>query len=186
MDLLERSQALDELGRLAAEAASGRGRLVLVAGEAGIGKTALVRRFTETLPSRARVLWGSCDPSSLPRPLGPLIDVAAALDEGFEQSLDLEAPRGRLFAALRDILAASTHVLVVEDAHWADDATLDLLCFLGRRLHAIRSLVVATYRDDEIGPRHPLRVVLGDLSTSGAARLTLQPLSREAVAALAA
>jgi DNA-binding CsgD family transcriptional regulator len=186
LDLLERSQALDELGRLAAEAASGRGRLVLVAGEAGIGKTALVRRFSETLPSRARVLWGSCDPSSLPRPLGPLIDVAAALDEGFEQSLDLEAPRGQLFAALRDILAASTHVLVVEDAHWADDATLDLLCYLGRRLHAIRSLVVATYRDDEIGPRHPLRIVLGDLSTSGAARLTLQPLSREAVGALAA
>lgn len=124
LDLLERSQALEELGRLAAEAASGRGRLVLVAGEAGIGKTALVRRFCEALPSRARVLWGSCDPSSLPRPLGPLIDVAAALDEGFEQSLDLEAPRGRLFAALRDILAASTHVLVVEDAHWADDATL--------------------------------------------------------------
>jgi DNA-binding CsgD family transcriptional regulator len=186
VDLLERAQPLEELGRLAAAATSGHGRLVLVGGEAGIGKTALVRRFSQALPSRVRVLWGSCDPSSLPRPLGPLIDVAAALGGAFKRSLDLEVPRARLFAELREVLAASPHVLVVEDVHWADEATLDLLGFLGRRLNAIRSLLVATYRDDEVGPRHPLRVVLGDLATSGAARLTLRPLSREAVRTLAA
>jgi DNA-binding CsgD family transcriptional regulator len=183
--LLERAQPLEELGRLAAEASSGRGRLVLVGGEAGIGKTALVRRFSETLPSGVRVLWGSCDPSFLPRPLGPLIDVAEALDGGFNRLLDREAPRAQLFAALRDVLAGSPHVFVVEDVHWADDATLDLLGYLGRRLDSIRSLLVATYRDDEIGPRHPLRVVLGDLATSGAARLTIPPLSHEAVRRLA-
>jgi DNA-binding CsgD family transcriptional regulator/tetratricopeptide (TPR) repeat protein len=184
VDLLEREQPLDELGRLAAEASSGRGQLVLVGGEAGIGKTTLVRRFSRTLPSGVRVLWGCCDPS--PRPLGPLIDVADALGGGVGRLFDLEAPRARLFAGLRDVLAASTHVLVVEDVHWADDATLDLLGYLGRRLDAIRSLIVATYRDDEIGPRHPLRVVLGDLATSDATWLTLPPLSRDAVGRLAA
>jgi DNA-binding CsgD family transcriptional regulator len=186
VDLLERAQPLEELGRLASEASSGHGRLVLVGGEAGVGKTALVRRFSQTLPSGVRVLWGSCDPSSLPRPLGPLIDVAAALDGSFRRLLDVEAPRARLFTALRDVLAASPHVLVVEDVHWADDATLDLLGYLGRRLNAICSLLVATYRDDEVGPRHPLQVVLGDLATSGAARLSIEPLSRDAVGRLAA
>src|SRR5262245_26891917 len=106
VDLLERAQPLEELGRLAAEASSGHGRLVLVGGEAGIGKTVLVRRFAQALPSGVRVLWGSCDPSSLPRPLGPLIDVAAALDGALKRLLELEAPRVRVFAALRDVLAA--------------------------------------------------------------------------------
>jgi tetratricopeptide (TPR) repeat protein len=185
-DLIERAQPLEELGRLVTEARAGRGRLVLVGGEAGIGKTTLVRHFTQTLPAKVSLLWGACDPSLLPRPLGPLIDVAAAVGEGFRRLLELEAPRARLFSALRDVLGASTHVLVVEDVHWADDATLDLLCYLGRRLHTISSLLVATYRDDEIGPRHPLQVLLGDLATSGAARLKLEPLSHEAVRTLAA
>jgi predicted ATPase len=87
VELLERTRFLDELGRLAAEATAGRGRLVFVAGEAGIGKTALVRRFARTLPSRVRVLQGACDPSSLPRPLGPLNDVAAGLGGGVERLL---------------------------------------------------------------------------------------------------
>jgi DNA-binding CsgD family transcriptional regulator len=186
VDLLERAKPLEELVRLASEASCGRGSLVLVGGEAGVGKTALVRRFAELLPPDVRVLWGACDPSASPRPLGPLVDVAGALDAGFRRLLDRETPRGTLFAALRDVLAASTQVLVFEDVHWADEATLDLLGYLGRRLRSLRSLVVATYRDDETGPGHPLRVVLGDLATAGAARLAIQPLGPEAVRALAA
>jgi tetratricopeptide (TPR) repeat protein len=187
VELLERAQPLEELGRLSLEAASGRGRLVLLGGEAGVGKTALLRHFTGMLPARVRPLWGACDALSLPRPLGPLVDVAPGLGPAFARLLDLETPRPRLFGALRDLLAASTHVLLFEDAQWADDATLDLLRYLGRSLDTTRSLVVATYRDDEVGPRHPLRVTLGDLATAvPVRRLQLEPLTPEAVRTLAA
>jgi DNA-binding CsgD family transcriptional regulator len=184
--LLERTRSLEELGRLAAEAASGRGRLVFVGGEAGVGKTTLLRHFATALPVKARTLWGACDPLSLPRPLGPLIDAAASLGDAFERLIELEVPRARLFSALLESLGAATHVFVVEDIHWADEATLDLLRYLGRRLDSTRTLVVATYRDDEVGSRHPLQVVLGDLATSGAVhRLKLEALSPEAVRTLA-
>src|SRR5262245_26569734 len=167
------------------EAASGHGRLVLVGGEAGVGKTSLVRRFTQGLPRGVRVLWGGCDPLSLPRPLGPLLDVAPALGHEFQRLLDDDA-RARAFTMLRDALQVATHVLVLEDLHWADDATFDLLRYLGRRLDATRSLVVVTYRDDEVGPSHPLRIVLGDLATCAEVRrLGLEPLSPEAVSTLA-
>jgi len=186
MDLLERVRPLEELRRLLLEAASGAGRLVLVGGEAGVGKTALVRQFTRALPGKVRALWGGCDPLSLPRPLGPLVDVAAALGPAFERMLEAEVPRARLFAAVRDALQAATHILVFEDAHWADDATLDLLRYLGRRMDTTRSLVIVTYRDDEVGPKHPLRVLLGDLATAdGVRRVGLEPLSAEGVRTLA-
>src|SRR5205814_10655256 len=148
------------------DAASGRGRLALLGGEAGVGKTSLLRHFTRTLPGRVRALWGACDPLPLPRPLGPLVDIAPSLGPDFAGRLEREDSRPRIFAHVRDVLQAATHVLVIEDVHWADAATLDLLRYLGRRLDTTRSLVVATYRDDEVGPKHPLRVVLGDLATS--------------------
>jgi DNA-binding CsgD family transcriptional regulator/tetratricopeptide (TPR) repeat protein len=186
-DLLERSGALEELRRLAIEASSGRGRLALVGGEAGVGKSALVRQLTRKLPAGVRVLWGACDALSLPRPLGPLVDVAPDLGVRFENLLDAEAPRSRLFAELLDVLAASAHVLVFEDVHWADGATLDLLRYLGRRLGLTRSLLVATWRDDEVGARHPLRIAMGDLATSEAVRrLRLDALTRDGVRRLAA
>jgi len=77
-------------------------------------------------------------------------------------------------------------VAVVEDVHWADEATADLLGFLGRRVGRMAALVLVTYRDDELGESHPLRVVLGDLATQRATRrMRLPPLSAAAVAALA-
>src|SRR4030095_7593984 len=75
MDLLERSSALGELGGLLAATATG-GRVVLVAGEAGIGKSALVRQFTERQSADAWFLLGACDPLLTPRALGPLYDIA--------------------------------------------------------------------------------------------------------------
>ncbi|MFI5325865.1 MAG: AAA family ATPase [Candidatus Rokuibacteriota bacterium] len=186
MELLERKRALEELGQLVVEAGSGEGRLVLLGGEAGVGKTSLVRHFTRSLPPKVRSLWGACDPLSLPRPLGPLVDVAPDLGESFARLLDLGAPRARLFAAVLDSLQVAMHVLVFEDVHWADDATLDLLRYLGRRLDTTRSLLIATYRDDEVGPKHPLRVVLGDLATSACVRrLLLEPLTADGVRLLA-
>jgi DNA-binding CsgD family transcriptional regulator/tetratricopeptide (TPR) repeat protein len=185
--LLERAAHLEALERLTVQALGGHGRLVLVAGEAGAGKTSLVRHFGRTLPATVRLRWGACDPLSLPRPLGPAVDFAAALGHDFKQLLDSEAPRRQLFAALREILSASTHVLVIEDLHWADDATLDLVRYLGRRLDGTRSLLVATHRDDEVRRGHPLQLLLGDLATSAAVhRMRLPTLSPEAVGTLAA
>jgi len=187
VDLLERSESLDALFRLAAEAATGSGRLALIGGEAGVGKTALIRHFSRAVSREIRVVCGGCDPLSLPRPLGPLLDMAPQLGGGVRRLIAEEAPAARLFSALLELLTASPHVLVFEDMHWADDGSLDLLRYLGRRLASTRSLVIATYRDDETGPRHPLQIALGDLATSQAScRLQLRALTIDAVATLAA
>jgi DNA-binding CsgD family transcriptional regulator/tetratricopeptide (TPR) repeat protein len=189
MDLLERTPYLDELSSLLHEAAYGRGRLVLLGGEAGVGKSVLVRRFADDVATTTRVLVGACDPLSTPRPLGPLHDVAAVVGGELPRLVRGAARRERLFSAFLAELAQGRRptLVVVEDAHWADEATLDLLRFLGRRVGPVPALLLVTYRDDEIGPRHPLRLVMGDLATSAAVRrLTLTPLSIDAVRVLAA
>jgi ATP/maltotriose-dependent transcriptional regulator MalT len=188
MRLLERESALETLGGWFAEARAGRGRLVLVGGEAGVGKTSLVNEFALRHRQTARVLWGACDALTTPRPLGPLADVAPALGGRLDQLLREEAPREVLFGALlqrlRDARVAT--MLVVEDVHWADEATLDLLRFLARRLGAAATLLVVTYRDDEVGPQDPVQLLAGDLASSALVRrLRLAPLSRQAVAVLA-
>jgi DNA-binding CsgD family transcriptional regulator len=160
MVLLEREDLLDELGALRAEG----GRLVFVGGEAGVGKTALVRAFAERVGDVRR---GSCENLAAPSPLGPFLDVGLERDE----------PRQVATAAL-----ARGGVLVLEDVHWADGASLDVLRVLGRRAEGSDLFVVATYRDDEVTGDHPLRVVLGELaSTRGVVRLTVPRLSLDAV-----
>ena len=161
--------------------------MVLVGGEAGIGKSALVRRFCEDAARSARVLVGGCDPMQTPRPLGPLLDMAPGLGPAFEVLLDDDGARDRVFARVLEACRTRATVAVFEDVHWADDATLDLLRFLGRRLGDTRALVIATYRRDELrSHRHPLKAVLGDLATTPAVtRMTVPPLTRDAVARLA-
>ena len=151
MDLLERSSALGELGGLLAATATG-GRVVLVAGEAGIGKSALVRQFTERQSADAWFLLGACDPLLTPRALGPLYDIARQTGGRLAELLAAGGPREAIFAAFLDELdqGGRPRVVVVEDAHWADEATLDLLVFLGRRLERTRALLLVTYRDDEV------------------------------------
>src|SRR5918994_2946783 len=157
MDLLERSSALGELGGLLAATATG-GRVVLVAGEAGIGKSALVRQFAERQSAHAWFLLGACDPLLTPRALGPLHDIARQTGGKLAALLAAGSSREQLFDALLDQLdQEARQVVVVEDAHWADEATLDLLVFLGRRLERTRALLLVTYRDDEVGADHPLR-----------------------------
>ena len=128
---------------------------MLLGGEAGVGKSALLRHFGAFVHDRARVLVGACDPLSTPTALGPLLDVADALGASFAAALDNAASGKQVLDALRAALQASDRptALVLEDVHWADGATLDLLRFLGRRMATVRALVVATYRDDEVGPR---------------------------------
>jgi DNA-binding CsgD family transcriptional regulator len=169
--LLEREAFLEVLG-------GPPGRLVLVGGEAGVGKTALVRAFAEG----RRVLWGACDPLQTPRPLGPLLDVAETVGGELLAAAESGArPAELVTALLRELRAAPGTVLVLEDVHCADEGTLDLLRLLGRRMEGVPSLAIATFRDVA---DHPLRIVLGELATV-ATRIRLPPLSVEAVRALA-
>ncbi|HZW42262.1 MAG TPA: AAA family ATPase, partial [Agromyces sp.] len=131
--LLERETELDELRAAVREATAGRGRVVLLHGEAGIGKSMLVAALRADPPSGARVLVGSCDAMSTPRTLGPLRDLAAVVGPRLGEALRA-GDREEVYAALRDELAApGGTALIVEDVHWADEATLDVLRFLARR-----------------------------------------------------
>jgi DNA-binding CsgD family transcriptional regulator len=191
MDLLERGPQFEALDGWLRDAAAGMGRLVLVGGEAGVGKSALLAHFCQVVAERGRgrVLRGACDALSTPRPLGPLQDIALQTGGMLDRLLAGDAPRDRLFRAfLTELSSGLTPTLaVVEDAHWADEATLDLLRFLGRRLEAARSLLVVSYRDDEVGAKHPLRRIMGDLATTKTMRrLSLPPLSAEGIQVLAA
>jgi DNA-binding CsgD family transcriptional regulator/tetratricopeptide (TPR) repeat protein len=184
--LLERESALAELARLADQARDGDGRLVLVAGEAGVGKTTLVERFQRDLRD-ARWSWSACDGLFTPLPLGPLFDVAGQLGGKLAELCAAGTDRERLFAALLSQLSepGTLDIVVVEDVHWADEATVDLLRFLGRRLKCTQVLVIATYRDEGLSPGHPLRLALGDLA-GAVRRLSLAPLSADAVRQLSA
>ena len=167
--------------------AGGSGRVVLVQGEAGVGKTALVRWFCDE-QRLARVLWGGCDPLFTPRPLGPFIDIGEAV--GGEVGRAAESgvlPHRFAEALMRELLEQPSSVVVVEDAHWADEATLDVLRIVARRIGKLPALVVVTFRRDELDRWHPLRSLLGELGLGGrATRVEVEPLSPEAVATLAA
>ncbi len=187
MRLLERESFLRTLAEYAGEARQGDGRLVLICGESGIGKTALVEAFRPQVKG-ARWLWGGCDGLLTPRPLGPLFDIAAQAGGELARLCGQGAARDQLFAAFLAELdgPAALTVAVIEDVHWADEASIDLLSFLGRRLSRMKALLLVTYRDDELGDGHPLRMVLGDLATQRATRrMGLPPLSEQAVRALA-
>jgi ATP/maltotriose-dependent transcriptional regulator MalT len=187
-DLLERARQLEALETmLGAVRATSRGRLVLVAGEAGAGKTALTRRFVDEHRGGARVLEGACDALFTPRALGPLLDVAAQTGGQLAATTAGDAdPHATANALLDELGRRAPTILVLEDLHWADEATLDVVRLLARRIDTAKALVLATYRDDELELRHPLRVVLGEMATAtNVVRCELPPLSREAVAQLA-
>lgn len=184
MAVLERTKQLAELHEHLIAVIAGTGRLVLLGGEAGVGKSTLVEAFCHQADQDTKVLVGVCDPLSTPRPLGPLYDMVPGLDHDIEQALGSGKPQASLFPlVLRNLTTDPRPALIVfEDAHWADDATLDLLRYLARRIQQTRTMLLVTYRDDEVGPRHPLRMALGHLANSPAVyRMSLSPLSRQAV-----
>jgi DNA-binding CsgD family transcriptional regulator/tetratricopeptide (TPR) repeat protein len=188
VELVERESALAELAGLARRAQAGEGGLVLVAGEAGVGKTALLERLARDLPD-ARWSWGTCDGLFTPRPLGPLFDVAVRLGGPLEELCRAGAGRDELFSALlRQVSEPGIlDVVVIEDVHWADEATIDLLRFLGRRLKTAPALLIASYRDDGLAADHRLRIALGDLAAQRSpSRVRLDPLSAAGVRLLSA
>ena len=185
MMLLERASFLNQLDSALQQAVTGQGRLVLVSGEAGIGKTSLVDHFTRDHQESIRVLWGACDSLFTPRPLGPLHDIAMQLDGELPALLSSGADRQAVFSASLTEMQQNPSIVVFEDVHWADEATLDLIKYVGRRIQLTSSLLILTYRDDEVYATHPLRLVLGDLPRSITVRLALPPLSQASVLALA-
>ena len=187
MMLLERDSILAELSEALGRALDGHGSVVLIGGEAGVGKTALVEAFCADRRV-VRVIRGGCDALLTPRPLGPLFDFARDLGAGLGELLGNHAPRELLFGQLLEELgAARPTVAVIEDVHWADEATLDLIRFLARRVRATGSLLLVTHRTDEVLAQEAWRLLLGDLATSpDVRRLQLAALSPVAVGELAA
>jgi DNA-binding CsgD family transcriptional regulator/tetratricopeptide (TPR) repeat protein len=186
--LLEREDTLAALDRsLASVETSVAGRVVFVAGEAGVGKTALISRFCRELAG-PRVLTGGCDPLATPAPLAPFVEMSDELGGASAELMTRDARPYEIARALLDQLAGERpSVLVLEDLHWADAGTIDALTYLARRVHQAPCLVIGTYRDDELEPSHPLRTMLGRLATApGVGRVHVEPLSRAAVDALAA
>jgi len=185
--ILERERELAELAVAAREAQAGRGSIVLIEGEAGIGKSVLVNAIRSVLPAEGRLLLGWCDDLATPRVLGPLRDLREHVGKGLAAALDA-GDRGRVGEELRAELDWPGHatVLVVEDVHWADEATLDVLRYLVRRVESLPAVLVLTYRD-EIGTDHPLRPLLGLASRATRVR-RLRParLSLDAVRRLCA
>lgn len=185
---LERGIFLQELAVRLEAARAGSGSLTIIGGEAGVGKTTLARRFCDLARRTCRIAWGICEPLSTPGALGPVVELARTLDVDVARLLDDPRRRRQAFLALLDLVRspARPSVLVAEDVHWADEATLDFLRFVGHRIGDTTAVLAATYRDDEVGPRHLLRALLGDLATSrGVHRIALPPLSESAVRVLA-
>src|SRR5271168_4183743 len=127
MDLLERQEQLDELTRLLREAGRGAGKAAFVRGEAGAGKSTLVEQFVRGSAGAAVVYWGHCDALQTSRVLGPVKELAAEAGS----ARDSELPREKLFSRLFEQFSAPNPVCVavLEDLHWADEATLDFVRF---------------------------------------------------------
>jgi DNA-binding CsgD family transcriptional regulator/tetratricopeptide (TPR) repeat protein len=181
--ILERERELAELGAAAQQAKTGEGSIVLVLGEAGIGKSSLVEAVRSVLPAEGRLLVGYCDDLATPRVLGPLRDLIGSVGTGLTRALE-SGDRAAVIEALRADLDRPGHptVLVIEDVHWIDDASLDVLMFLARRIALLPAVLVVTYRDEEVTRDHPLQRLLGLASRAPRVRrLRLARLSAQAV-----
>jgi DNA-binding CsgD family transcriptional regulator/tetratricopeptide (TPR) repeat protein len=187
VELLERDQALTTLAAAHASAGRGAGRVVVVTGEPGIGKTSLVTRFLGDLEDGARVLSGTCDDLSIPRPLGAIRDLVGSVSVPLERALAEGAAAHEVQSLLIDELELPPRptVLVLEDVHWADDATLDSITVLGRRIASLPAVLIVTFRAGELPPSHPLHVVIGAIRPEDSVFLELAPLSESAVSSLA-
>ncbi|MEE9179005.1 MAG: AAA family ATPase [Acidimicrobiia bacterium] len=182
--ILERDAELRQLGQLLDDLDSSGGRVILVRGEAGIGKSALISQFIAETQDRAHVLLGACDDLLTPQPLGPFWDIARE-QPSLAQPLK-NGDRPAVLETTLDLLSRSLRpsILVIEDTQWADEATLDAIKYLGRRIARTKGLLLLTYRDGEVDYDHPLRGVIGDLPPLSVERMQLRGLSLSAVSSI--
>jgi DNA-binding CsgD family transcriptional regulator len=192
--LIGRDAEMGQLSALIAEARGGNGRTVLLSGEAGVGKSAMIRDFLQRARGLGvRAFTGECMEIDARRPFGPFMDIARAADR--LASLPVAPPdaaaapgdRYRLHSFFSTLLADLSRerpvIIVVEDLHWADEATLELFPYLARKLRVAPLLLVGTYRSDELHRRHPLRPMLAELGSHRlAVDVALRRLSEEEVA----
>ena len=185
MELLERDSILEHLGFLLTDARQGSGRVVVVRGEAGIGKTSVVKVFCDQARDDAHVLWGGCDDLLIPQPLGPIWDMIFE-EPTLKESL-LADSRGEVFQAVFELLTRSLRstVMVIEDVHWADESTIDLIRYAGRRIDQTHGLLILTYRDDFVAHHYPIQVAIGDLPPRVVDQIRLEPLTETTVSQLA-
>ncbi|HZX54450.1 MAG TPA: ATP-binding protein, partial [Ilumatobacteraceae bacterium] len=162
--LLERDEQLTRLHTALDGTRAGAGQLVLVTGEAGVGKTALIERLIRS-DDTLRIWTGSCEQLFTARPLGPLADIAFKSGGQLGEVVRRGAPVHEILPVLLDELRSCPTLVVVEDVHWADEATLDVIALLARRMATTSSVVVVTSRD-ELPLDHPLRLVFGTLATA--------------------
>lgn len=184
MELIERAEFLTTLlAQFQKIETTGEGHCVFVSGEAGIGKTALVKAFCKQQQNDCTVYQGACDALFTPRPLAPLYDIIWQIrNDLWPASHTIEERSGLFLNFFQELHNKKGKILIVfEDIHWADEATLDFIKFFSRRIVQLPCLFILTYRDDEIHASHPLRNVLGDLTKDTFTRIQLGPLSREAV-----
>lgn len=173
-------RALTELRAVLAAARQGHGAAVVVSGEAGVGKSWLLRAFADGLPAGVRVLAGACDDLLTARALGALRDAAAGTGGPLEAALAGGAGEGVFDAAIAELSGPGPAILLVDDVHWADDATLDVLGYVARRAERLGAVLVVTMRDGApelarwLGTLGPVR------------RIVLQPWSLAEVADRAA
>lgn len=186
MELIEREQQLKKLVDAWSQVRVGKGWIVLVSGEAGIGKTSLIQHFVAKQNRSARVLWGGCDDLFSPQPLGPFLDIALQFQPDLLQLIQAGADRltisSRLFINLQN--DPTPTIIVLEDLHWADEATLDVIKYLGRRIQRTKILLILSYRDDEINSNHPLHFLLGDFPSYLSTRIPLPHLTERGVGLL--
>lgn len=188
MALIERDEFLDLLQTKFAGVAQGEGHCVFVSGEAGIGKTALIKAFCKQQQENCTIYQGACDALFTPRPLAPLYDIIWQVNKDLWPASSNIEERTELFAAFfRELSKQKEQILIVfEDIHWADEATLDFIKFFARRITQLHCLFVLTYRDNEDPFQFSVRNILAQLSPDSFTRLRLTPLSRKAVTNMAA
>jgi len=186
--LIERQGPMRTLRQLRERAIAGRGSLALVRGEAGIGKTTLLNAARERMNDEVRFLWGGCDALFTPQPLGPLHDMAGGLSDETRHLLRDGTGTAALHRRIVEELSSTDNpaMLVIEDVHWADNATLDLLKHLGRRIALIPAVIILSFRNDEVDDEHPLAPILNTLPRACTYAIDLKPLTPEGVDRLCA
>ncbi|MEW6632205.1 MAG: AAA family ATPase, partial [Pseudomonadota bacterium] len=185
--LLERQAQLRQLEALLADAVRGLGRVGAVLGEAGAGKTALAEAFAERVEQEARLLRSACEDLSIPDPLGALYDLAREAQWELPRAIDArQGQRLPLFSDALDVFEAKgPSLLIIEDLHWADDATLDFVRFLGRRIATTHILLLVTARTDRSEGQMRVRRALGEIPAGNLQRIEVPLLSEKAVLSLA-
>ncbi|MGI9584112.1 MAG: helix-turn-helix transcriptional regulator [Acidimicrobiia bacterium] len=178
MQLVGRSRELELLDD-AISSPDGSGVVVLVHGEAGIGKTTLVTEWGSAL-AEGSFLVGTCDDLAIPTPLQPFHDIARVYPR-ISEAVDAGDVLGVSEGLLGLLESNPGSVIVIDDAQWADQATLDVIGYVGRRMNGTSGALVVLFREEGLTPNHGLRRVVGLIPAASTRRIPVLPLDRDAV-----